>query len=1369
MNAVENSRRRRPLAVYANRWCLWTLVLCALSCGKTLHAQMKPAAAEYQLYSLQNKSASDVEKILRELLADADPPPHIVADPRENQILVRGSEETHRLVRELIDSVDGPQTAPQTPSNPVARLYFCPEANRNAIAEKLRWLFGQKDGARVTVVEDTKQLLVLARPDVHERISRQLQLWNVERRKTGEGMSPASANVPSAQVEKTQIQSIDLRFIRVAQVDSTLHSLLGNRMQPAGSGATDLRIVNSDDRQLQLSLNQTTNTITLAGDSLLMSQMARLIRLLDTPPNQPDRTVRIVPLRRADPVKIKQAVEAYRSEPLQNARPQHPLAPTTPRGEENPSREVTNPLREGQSFLDSRHTSAIQQAAFQEAGPATGGSGAQQPPAALSGSQERTDVGTRELGSEVQIETLPDLDAIILFGRDTDVDELARIIEEIERLSLETQPEIEILYLKHVRGESLVRIVQEIHQQYVGGRQGRVSVLPLMKPNALLLIGWGEAVQAIKDLVKKLDQPVSPNTQFQVFRLQHAPAITVQATVQQFFAGRTGLGPDVQATADSRTNSLVVEAAPSDMAEVKLLVEQLDRPDSQAVNRVQVFTLKNTLAANLASTLQSAIQVAAGNVAGRKSSVLEFLTIDAGKQRLLRSGLLNDVRITPDTRANTLVVSAPAESMELVAALIQHLDEASIATAQIKVFRVQNGDATALVRMLQTLMPSQAGATNVPQLPTAEGETSLVPVRFAVDIRTNSIIATGSAGDLEIIEALLLRLDEKDSLVHQKAVYRLRNAPAADVARAVSDFLRSQRQVEQAAPGAVSPYLQIEREVVVVPEPVSNSLILSATPRYFEEIMRLIEDLDAQPPQVMIQVLIAEVSLGDLDEVGVELGIQDSVLFDRSIIEKVLTVNETNTSPNGVQTTNERILSQTGSPGFDFINQPLGNNLQSDATAFAGQAISNFAMGRANSELQFGGLVLSASNESVNVLIRALQDRRRLEVLSRPQVMTLDNQPAFIQVGQRVPRIVGSQVNNVGQVNNIELENVGLILGVTPRISPEGMVVLEVDAEKSDLGPEAEGIPISISPTGNVIRSPRTDIQTAQTTISAADGQTVVLGGLITKRTSEITRRVPYLGEIPVLGQLFRYDSLVAERSELLIILTPHIIRSPEDVDRMKHIEGARMHWVAADVHELHGESAFCTPGACPICDGQIPVVYPDFDPLGTLPELQEPASDETGPSSIDTPTTPDSDSTGNRIPSGPNDDVSQERFPVNTPLTVPQTSQRSPRSADILATGHETQSHDPSLISAERRIAAVGTSSAQSRIPRRLPANSQDARPIESYQSSQQPVFTGNWESVPEDSQTESRFAHGGGGWSQPPSTWEEATSSPETSARSR
>ena len=746
-------------------------------------------------------------------------------------------------------------------------------------------------------------------------------------------------------------------------------------------------------------------------------QFHRLVQALDSIGKQPGQRIGVVSIRRTDRGQLGRAVEAFKGRPVPGARD----SSSRSSGAKN------------QIALASHLQDADESASDEE----------QQPTKPLS----QTERELRELGVNVEVETLEDLDVIIVRGRDRDVERLTRIIQELERLSEETRPEIRVYQLRHTNNEALGEVIEQVTEDLVGGRQGRVSVTPLVQPNALLVIGWGEAVQSMLTLVAKLDAPVPPEAMFRVFRLRYASATDLTQRITEFFGNREALGARVQATADPRSNSVIVFAAPRDIEEVRRLVNSLDTPTSSLRNKARVFKITNALAADIATTLQQAIQ-SASNGSDAPSPVLELMTIAPEGGQIVRSGMLAGVSVTPNARNNTVIVTGPAESMELIAGLIEELDSPG-ASAQIKVFRIINGSAGSLVQLLRSLLPSDADDSTGSQVPTAEGETSLAPLRFSVDIRTNSIIATGSPGDLEIIHALLLRLDESGDSERQNTVYQLKNAPAIDVAASVNEFLRSERVVQEAAPGAPSPFEQIEREVIVVPEPIRNNLIISATPRYYDDILTLIKELDSQPPQVMIQVLIAEVKLGELDEFGVELGLQDSVLFDRSLLGDIFTTVNTlqQSTPAGIITsTEEFIRAATNTPGFNFNNVPLGNSGSRDALAgsntVGGQGLSSFSLGRVNNELGFGGLVLSASSDSVSLLIRALQESNRIQILSRPQIRTLDNQSAFIQVGQRVPRIIGSTINQIGQQNTVALENVGLILGVTPRISPDGTVVM---------------------------------------------------------------------------------------------------------------------------------------------------------------------------------------------------------------------------------------------------------------------------------------------------------------------------------------
>ena len=275
---------------------------------------------------------------------------------------------------------------------------------------------------------------------------------------------------------------------------------------------------------------------------------------------------------------------------------------------------------------------------------------------------------------------------------------------------------------------------------------------------------------------------------------------------------------------------------------------------------------------------------------------MELMAFNEKGQKILRSGTLNEVQITPNVRNNTLIVSSPRENLDLIEELIRQLDTPA-SKSQLKIFKIYNSDASNMVQTLRSLIPGSVAASSNLKLPTAPDEISLTPLRFSIDVRSNSILATGSEGDLRIAEALIVKLDESTSSQRTTEVYQLKNSPSVDVANAINQFLQSSRQIDNAAPGSQNPFQELEREVVVVPEPIANKLLVSATSRYFNEIKNLIEKLDEQPPQVMIQVLIAEVILNDTDEFGIEVGLQDSVLFDRSLLGDLLTTsNSTSTS-----------------------------------------------------------------------------------------------------------------------------------------------------------------------------------------------------------------------------------------------------------------------------------------------------------------------------------------------------------------------------------------------------------------------------------------------------------------------------------------
>lgn len=329
--------------------------------------------------------------------------------------------------------------------------------------------------------------------------------------------------------------------------------------------------------------------------------------------------------------------------------------------------------------------------------------------------------------------------------------------------------------------------------------------------------------------------------------------------------------------------------------------------------------------------------------------------------------------------------------------------------------------------------------------------------------------------------------------------------------------------------------------------------------------MQIIEQLDAQPPEVVIQALLVEVTLDATDEFGIELGFQDPLLLDRSL---------SSVTSGGTTTV-------TSGPGLNFNNTqvPLGNNYTSAGTNpgnVATQGLSNFSLGRSNTALGFGGFVFSAQSDAVSVLLRALAARRTVQVLSRPQVRTTHNNEAFVTVGQEVPIVQGATPNNFGASPNIQPRQVGITLRVTPRITPDGIIAMSVFADKSSVS--ENGVPVFINGDGSAIESPIINQSQAVTVVNVPNGQTIVMGGMITKSDSTLERKVPWLGDLPIVGRAFRYDGTTTSRTELLIFLTPRIVLSDLDSELLKQVESERLHFVESDAEQMHGP-LYSVPG----------------------------------------------------------------------------------------------------------------------------------------------------------------------------------------------
>ena len=789
--------------------------------ASTVDAQQPATNAGFRAYSLRHVDAKEAANQLQKMIqpGTAD----VYMDTAKNQVIVKGDDRTQQMASQILTTIDRPapsqaSSAPQAAGNRVKGYRVIP-SQVEAIAAELARRFPASTGVRVVPDTRTSQVVVIGTEAVHQQVD---QLMGVAR--------PAQQAVVSAQPDTNEMMLQNLTW---RQFETALRTMLGGQMgvgtDPSGAIATiDLPSVDGKPRQMQL--DRRTGRLQVSGKDELTRAWLQVARNLDKPGARSGEATQAVPVKKADPAVVENAIaKVRRAEEAAGD-----VARTVP---------VRNPNSQPRWGGDLVSAIFAQQPAAEDEEPDVTEPGAEDPVERIVGGDMEggmtVDGEPTGLIGQVQIEFVEGLGVFIVKGQKADVEKVIKLIEQIDAMTGDTQPTILIHPLQNVNSVVLSELIEELYDDVFGTRLSPVNITPLDKPNALLLIGREESMASILDLIEKLDRPVPPATQLKVFQLKYMSAVDAETQVRDFFSdepsggggggggdNRPGLGIRVRVLADFRTNALIVNASPRDMAEISHLIEKLDVEAAAAENQLRVFRLENALADDLQAVLQEAITgVAPGAPGGagapgggagaggtaaqvtRQSSRLSILTVDQDGNRTIESGIAGGVSVTADPNVNALVVRAPAKSMDLIEELIQQLDQLPSAEAKIKVFQLENGDATSLTILLQELFGLQVTAgqststaafnSALTSAAAAAGESSLVPIRFAVDQRTNSIIASGSGSDLDVVEVLLLRLDQSDVEARKTEVYRLKNAPAADVANAISTFLNTQRQLVQ--------------------------------------------------------------------------------------------------------------------------------------------------------------------------------------------------------------------------------------------------------------------------------------------------------------------------------------------------------------------------------------------------------------------------------------------------------------------------------------------------------------------------------------------------------------------------------------------
>jgi general secretion pathway protein D len=298
--------------------------------------------------------------------------------------------------------------------------------------------------------------------------------------------------------------------------------------------------------------------------------------------------------------------------------------------------------------------------------------------------------------------------------------------------------------------------------------------------------------------------------------------------------------------------------------------------------------------------------------------------------------------------------------------------------------------------------------------------------------------------------------------------------------------------------GAAAGASQLAGQVTVVADQDTNSLLVMTAPANFDRVKAVIEELDRPVPQVLIKVLIAEVTHDNTHDLGTE---------------------------------------------FSILNLGAGG-----ATLFS--TGTNFGIPENGN-----GLTIRLLEKEVQATIRALETNGKLDVLSRPYILASDNQLASITVGQEVPFVTNSRITDDGQtINTIQYGDVGIILDVLPHINRDGLVIM-------DVAPEISALTSTSIPVSELVSAPVIAKRSAQSRVAIENGQTIVIGGLMEDRLTKSISKVPLLGDIPIIRWAFQRETMSKTKTELLIFLTPHVAPAPKTLEGMskEEMEGTKV------------------------------------------------------------------------------------------------------------------------------------------------------------------------------------------------------------------
>jgi general secretion pathway protein D len=486
------------------------------------------------------------------------------------------------------------------------------------------------------------------------------------------------------------------------------------------------------------------------------------------------------------------------------------------------------------------------------------------------------------------------------------------------------------------------------------------------------------------------------------------------------------------------------------------------------------------------------------------TQVLRLDNISAAKLiPVLRPLVPQQAHMAAYSPSNAIIISDISSNIDKIRDIIERMDKSAV--QQTDVIKLRYAVAEDVVKMLDQLNKSEAKAAG------GEQETLLV-----ADTRTNSVLISGDELERARMRKLIAHLDTPlEQSGNVKVVY-LEYANALDIAEVLTRVMKNISELDTA--DGANPAGRSGNTSTIEADEGTNALIITADTDEMAALEAVIARLDIRRAQVLVEAIIVEMEVID----GQDLGLQWLFASDDGAFGSNINANDARA---------RNIAAAVIPPRDSAGNRDDGVDIGALAGALAATGGLSLGWGQIDDSL------------SMTVILNALKETQNANILSTPSILTLDNQEAYITVGQSVPFVTGSFTNSGGgegaqnPFQTIQRENVGITLKVTPHINEGDAVVLDISQEVSSLS----GLSVAAS---DIITNERK----IETKVLVVDGQIVVLGGLIKDDVQDAQQKVPLLGDIPYLGRLFRSDAEKVTKQNLMVFIRATILRDNEQL-----------------------------------------------------------------------------------------------------------------------------------------------------------------------------------------------------------------------------